>query len=342
MKVKFPTTVLLLAITSATLSAQVASHAPTNQGSQLPPAQMATAVVNDNPVVRVNGVALTNRDLVREMYAIFPYGQQHNGFPKGLEPQIRKGALDMIIFEELVFQETQRRHLTVGPERVTQSLAQFKKQFPNKDIYKGYLNVECKGSEQVLRGRIRRSLLIEDFMKSQVGDQSIVTVAQARKYYDTHPNEYKYGETVSIQTISIMPPANAGAEIQKEARRRAEDALKQAKATKSYREFGLLAEKVSDDDWHVNMGDRKKTDVAQLPPPIVDAARKMKAGDVSDLFTFGPNYTLFRLNEHKMPGRAKFEDIRKQLMTDLQKEKYNQARSSLGERLRKSAKIEML
>ncbi len=43
----------------------------------------------------------------------------------------------------------------------------------------------------------------------------------------------------------------------KEARKKADDALKQAKATKSYEEFGLLAEKISEDDYRVNMGDHK-------------------------------------------------------------------------------------
>ena len=57
--------------------------------------------VSDKPVARVNGAVLTDRDLLREMYAIFPYAQQHNGFPKAQEAGIRQGALEMIIFEEL-------------------------------------------------------------------------------------------------------------------------------------------------------------------------------------------------------------------------------------------------
>ncbi len=52
------------------------------------------------PVAKVNGTVLTDRDLLREMYAIFPYAKQHNGFPKAQEAGIRQGALEMIIFEE--------------------------------------------------------------------------------------------------------------------------------------------------------------------------------------------------------------------------------------------------
>jgi hypothetical protein len=72
--------------------------------------------VSDKPVARVNGAVLTDRDLLREMFAIFPYARQHNGFPKAQEASIRQGALEMIIFEELVYQEAMRRKLTVPPQ----------------------------------------------------------------------------------------------------------------------------------------------------------------------------------------------------------------------------------
>jgi peptidyl-prolyl cis-trans isomerase C len=345
MRVQVCATALLLLMISVS-SAQVASHAPvvSSQATEsLPAAQMQSAVVNDKPVVRVNGTALTNRDLVREMFAIFPYGQQHNGFPKSMEPEIRKGAMDMIIFEELVYQEALRRKMEIPETRLNQAQAEFKKKFPNPKVYQGYLRAECQGSAQVLRQKIRRSLLIEAFLKNEVYSKSTVTAAQAKAYYDKNPNEYRHGESFSIQTISIIPPANnPSPEVQKEAHKRAEDALRQAKLTKSYREFGLLAEKLSDDDWHVNMGDRKVMDADKLPPPVAEAARKMKPGDVSELMQFGTNYTLFRLNEHTPAGRAKFEDVKKELQSNLQKSKLNELRSEVGKRLRKNAKIELL
>ena len=111
-------TLLLVALSAA--SAQVASHAPTTVANttapRVPALQVSASQVSDKPVARVNGAVLTDRDLLREMYAIFPYAQQHNGFPKAQEAAIRQGALEMIIFEELVYQEAMRRKLTIPPE----------------------------------------------------------------------------------------------------------------------------------------------------------------------------------------------------------------------------------
>jgi hypothetical protein len=320
---------LLLGITTS--AAQVASHTP-----------RATAGL-ERAVARVNEVVLTERDLLREMYAMFPYARQHGGgFPKGMEADIRKGALDMIVFEELAYQEALRNKVVVPAERMTRAEAAFRKQFPSPEKYQEYLKFECHGSTRVLRQRIRRSLLIEAMVKTEVARKSVVSLAQAKAYYDQNPQHFQRAETFSIQTISIIPPATAGADVQKEAQKRAEDAFGKAKATKTYRDFGLLAEKVSDDDWHVNMGDRKSVEASKLPPPLLEAARKMKSGDVSDLLQLGPNYTLFRLNAHTPAGKVKFDEVKAQVQSDLQKAKTEQLRSAFNQRLRKSAKIELL
>ena len=63
------------------LHAQVASHAPTMKAN----APNATSPQQgfDRPLVKVNGTALSQRDLVREMQNMFPYARQHGGqFPK--------------------------------------------------------------------------------------------------------------------------------------------------------------------------------------------------------------------------------------------------------------------
>ena len=321
---------------SGTSSANVSSGSTTGSVAVLPPSA-------GYPVAKVNGAVLTDRDLMREEQAIFPYQNIHNGsIPQSMEPEMRQGALEMIIFEELLYQQALREKRVVTPERLKQAETQFRKQFPSDQEFEQVLQFELHGSKQLLRERIRRSLLIDQMLKTEVRDKSPVSEAGALAYYKANPKEFQHAERVSIQTISILPPENANPEIAAEARKKAENALKQAKATKTYREFGLLAEKMSDDDWHVNMGDRKAVEVDKLPPPVVSAARAMKPGQVSDLITLGTAYTLFRLNTHTPAGITPFAEVKAKLMTDLQKKKTEQLRSALDKKLRKTAKIEVL
>jgi parvulin-like peptidyl-prolyl isomerase len=349
--------ILTLALAALAISpalGQVASHEPTALkpmvASSATPAASATPSVSltpvqpvtNRPVVRINGTELTDRDLLREMLIIFPYARQHNGFPKAEEPKIRMGALKMIEFEELVYQEAERRGMTVPSATLQKAQAEFRTQFPNQEAFDEFLKAEMQGSMQTLRKQIRRSLLVDLFLKEEVTDKSTVTLAETRAYYDKNPSVFRYSENFSIQTISILPSEKAGDEVKKQARKAAEEACQKAKATKSYQEFGLLAEKVSEDDFHVNMGDHKTVDRDKLPPEIVKAARAMQPGQVSDLLQLGNFYTCFRLNTHAPAGMRTFAQVKDALRQSLRREKYERLRAGLDQKLRQNAKVEEL
>jgi parvulin-like peptidyl-prolyl isomerase len=313
----------------------VSSHTPSVQNTK---PGVLTAM---KPAVRVNGAVLTEADVVREMYKIFPYASQHGGFPKAMEADIRKGAIEMIIFEELVYQEAKRMKIPVAPGQLSRAEADFREQL-GSSAYEQFLRTECRGSKQVLREKIRRSLLIEKMLETEVEQKSVVTDGEVRAYYDKNSKQFEKPESLRIQTISIIPPQNAGAAVDKEARKRAEEAFKLARATKSFEDFGLLAEKLSDDDWHVNMGDRNFVQISTLPPPIVKAAAAMKAGEVSNLIQLGNAYTIFRLVEHQLAGKTPFAKVKAKLQSDLRKQKRVEIRAALNRELRKNAKIEIL
>ena len=330
--------ICLLAIA---IHAQVAAHAPT-QLNTTPAAGMVSAapVPPDKPVAQVNGSVLTNADLVREEYAIFPYARQHNGIPKELAPQIRDGALKMLVFEELVYQEALRRKMTVPPARMQQAEAEFRKQFPGTDAFTAFLQSDFHGSQRLLDEKIRRSLLIDSLLKTEVEERSTVTPVQVRAYYDKNPARFQHPETYTFQTISILPPANATAGQLKEGRKRAEQAVLQAKQAKTSEAFGLLAEKVSDDDYRVMMGQHKPVPVNQLPPQVLKALRTMQAGDVSDLIQVDQAWTIVHLQQQTPAGQSKFADVRTQLTKELQQTRKNQLRAALDQSLRQKAKVE--
>ncbi len=339
-------TIALLLIAGVAQAQLVPSHTPAAQPDRAKmdgPTMALNPVfaVTDKPVARVNGAVLTDRDLLREMFQIFPYAQQHNGFPKALEADIRRGALQMIIFEELVYQEAKRRGIVIPDAKVVQAEAQFRKTFVSEAAYQDYLRMETRGSRQLFRQKIRRSLMIEKLLNEEVTIKSRVTPAQVKAEYDRREKQYTHDRLIHIQSISIVPPGNAP-DVLKEAKKRAEEAAKLAKQARTYREFGLLAEKLSEDDFHVNMGDHREQDAGKLPPPIVAAVGKMKPGDVSDLMQFGNNYTIFRLESVKPAGKTPLAEVQAGLKSDMQKEREQRLRSELHQKLRRAAKVEVL
>lgn len=328
---------LTLFAVALSASAQLAvSHTPTTAA----PRQQQSA---DKPVVSINGRVLTDRQLLREMYALFPYARQHGGeIPAELMPQLRAGALKMIEFEELVYQDAVRRGVTVPPAKLQKGERDFRAQFNSADQYRQFLNSEFNGSEKALHEQIRRSLVIEAALKSEVENRSTVSLAETRAYYDKNPARFEYPEAFAIQTISFLPPEKATAANLAEARKRAENALQQAKATKNYEQFGMLAEKVSEDDYRVMMGDHKTVERSKLAPQVVQAFLAMKPGDVTDIIQVEQAYTIIRLNQHLPAGKRTFDQVKDSVRKELEKHKTEEVRAALDKRLRKAAKVEEL
>jgi parvulin-like peptidyl-prolyl isomerase len=104
----------------------------------------------------------------------------------------------------------------------------------------------------------------------------------------------------------------------------------------------MLAEKISEDDYRVVMGDHKAVDRTKLPPQVVQAALTMKPGEMSGLIQVDQAFTVVRLNAHSAPGMQKFAEVKGDLAKQLEKIKTEQLRSGLDRKLRATAKVEEL
>lgn len=324
-------------------SAQVAPHAPARVKTiASTPAAASAKVMVPKPVARVNGAIITENDVTRMMYTIFPYAGLHGGVPEQMKTEMRKGALEMVIFEELLYQEAQRRKLQVAPQKLAGAEAAFRKQFHSRAIYEQFLALEANGSKAVMGNKIRRSLLIEQMLKTEVEQKSAVSLAETLVFYNSNPTRFAYGETVSIQTVSIIPPDNATPAMKAEAKAKITDIVRLGRAAKTSKDFGLIAEQLSEDDWRTKLGDRGTVEVRNLPPEVAKATRSMKPGEVSDAIQVGGAWTVIRLNARTPAGRTPFIQAKARLQAELSKQKREQVRSALNQNLRKAAKIEMM
>ena len=292
-------------------------------------------------VAKVNGAPLTDRDLLRQMLVEFPYAKQHGGkFPAEFEKDIRRNALTEIEFEELAYQEAQRRKLAVAPATLNQAIRDFKKQFETTGDFRNYLQAEHQGSMELLIARIKRAILIDQVLKAEIVRKSKVTPAQLLDFYKKNPGRFTKPESVSLQTISLVIPDNATAQTKAQVRQKAEEVLKQAQAAKNYEEFGVLAEKYSQDDWRVMMGDHKSLHRGRMPAQVEAVVYKMKAGTVSGLIETENSFCIARVNASEPSRLVRFAEVKAQLTKDLESQKAQQLRQDLEARLRKNAKVE--
>jgi parvulin-like peptidyl-prolyl isomerase len=179
-------------------------------------------------------------------------------------------------------------------------------------------------------------------LSSEIENRAKLTNAQLRAFYDKNPDRFRKPDSVSIQTITIAYGDKPSPADKQKARQRAEDALKQAKATKDYEGFGQIAEKVSMDDWRVMMGDHKWLHRGRMPGAVEKLVFNMKPGEISDIIDSGDSFCIARVNGREDSHLIGFSEVKPRLKQDLEKQKKDELRAAFDKRLRKTAKIEEL
>ena len=329
-----------LALSALTAAAQmVSSHAPTITAPATAPATIPDL---NTPVVKVNGTVLTERDLREQMRRIFPYYSIHGGkVPDKYQAEIRQKAMDRIVAEELIYQEAKRRGMHVAPDVMAKVFRSARERFPSAQAYQDYAK-GMYGSVAEFERRIRRATLIEQFEHQEIELKSRAPEAMVREVYEKNKASFLRPESVSLQSISVNLPENPSEEQKKLARQRIEEILPQARAAKDYNEFGLLAERVSEDDFRVNMGDHKWVHIVGMPPEVSKAVTGMKPGDTSGIIEAPIGYIILRVNDYRPPKQMTYDDVKAEIRKQLDDSAAQQKWAALQKQLRQNAHIENL
>jgi len=335
---------IVLALAGLPLAAQLASsHVPTTSVSSVGAvAAPAPAVDPGRVAVRVNGVAITEDDIQEQMQRLFPYYSMHGGkVPDQYQPEIRQRAINEIVLDELTYQEAKRRGLTVAPDIMNSVVKQAVARFGSRAAFEAYGKARY-GSVQGFERRLRRAILIAQLQHLEIEQKSKVSDARVREMYEKNKKAFLRPESVWLQTISVELPEKPSKEQRELVNTRIKEILPMARATKNYEEFGLLAERVSEDDYRVMMGDHKWVHLVALSAELKAAAESLRPGQVSGAVETSAGYTILRINDRRPQKQMEYAEVRDQLRKELEAGKRKELQQAFEERLRKGARIEML
>jgi parvulin-like peptidyl-prolyl isomerase len=340
MKTIWGVLVLLGVVPLAAQQGPVASHAQDPAIRQA----MATAPAPVNPsgvAARVNGVGITERDVAEQSLRLFPYYSIHGGrVPERYQAEIRQKAIQQLIEDELIYQASKHRGMTVPQATMQSVLRQARDRFPSRKAYEEYAKAQY-GSVENFEGRLRRAVLIADYRHREIDLKAKFTDAQVREVYERNKKSFMRPESVWLQTITVNLPPNPSAEQRELVRKRMAEIEVQVKATKSYEAFGVLAEKVSEDDYRVMMGDRKWAHLVALPKEIGQAVAPLQAGQTSGIVETPEGLTILRVNERRSQKQMEFSEVRDQLRQQLEGAARTQKTELLQQNLRKGARVEV-
>lgn len=320
----------------------ISAFGQTLQSSHSPsPAAAKLASGSNKAVARVNGVPITQDAYQQELRRVFPYFSMHgNKVPTEFEKDVHNKALDNLISEELMYQEAKRRNLKIAPQEWNIRITEIRKDYRSNAEFEAGVK-QLFGSKQAFEAKLRHDMLLDKLFILEIRNKSQVTDAQVQKEFNRNRKQWAVPESVSFQSISALFPAKPAAADKQAARKRIEVLLIQAKAANTFEKFGLLAEKSSDDEYRVMMGEHKAVHRGALEPEF-EKIFSMKEGEISPIIESSHGYHVLRLNKHNKARQLTFAEVRKDLKKSMQEESLRSRNRAFHDSLRKAAKVEIL
>lgn len=210
-------------------------------------------------------------------------------------------------------------------------------------------DAELKAFYEANKGRYQNSIPEKRQVKyfvindQQVESKVTVTPTDLEKYYRDNQDRFKVPDRVKVRHILIKTPAPGpdGKVDQKavdEARKKAEDILKQIKGGA---DFAELAKKNSDDPGSKAQGGELSWVIkGQTVPEFEKAAFSMNKGQISDLVQTSYGFHIIQTEEKEYAHMKPLAEVKSEIEPDLKKQKVAEALNKMATEAENMAKAQ--
>ncbi len=249
---------------------------------------------------------------------------------------IRGQALEGMIIERLLDGQVKKAGINITDvdidNKINEMLAQ---QGITTEGFKQLLQMQGLTVEQ-FREQMKRGLGFEKLMERRVGEVDI-NDAEALAYYEENKEDFNTPEQVRASHILIKVAPSATPEEKAAAKEKAESLLKKVKEGG---DFATLAQENSDDSGSkIRGGDLGFFGKGQMVKEFEDTAFGLQPGQVSDVVETQFGYHIIKVTGHKAAGLTPFEDVKADIVRNLQQTKKNQFFRQYVQKLRAEAKV---
>jgi len=282
-----------------------------------------------DPVVKVNGTAITRSEVDRAMKVISAQNRM------GLQ-QPEDAVVDQLVSAELLYQAGVKLGVPDLDKQVAAKITESKSKFADTAAFEKALK-SASLTQKELEDLIRRDLTISNLVDKEIATKATVTDADAKKFYDENVDKFKQGDSIRASHILCGVDPKATDADKKKAKEKAEALLKEIKTGK---DFADLAKANSTCPSSAQGGDLGFFGKGQMVPSFESAAFALKPGEVSNVVETQFGYHIIKVTEKKGAGVTKFEDVKDKIVPYLKNMKIQKGVSDYVAQLKEKAKIE--
>ena len=287
----------------------------------------------------VNGAAITRDEFDREVLRI-QGALVGRGKPLTCAQiaSISKEVIESLIRLEILYQESRKAGVKIDKKEIDKEIDALKKQFLSEAEYKNQLS-QKNLSEDMLRAHVERTLSIQKYVDRQFLEKVKVMDGDITAYYESHLYLLKQPLQVRASHILIQSDPKWEAPRKQEARRKAEQILKNLRKGE---DFAALAREHSDGPTRTNGGDLGYIKMGQLEKQFESVVFGLKTGETSDLIETDYGFHLFKVTDRKPESILAYDNVKEQIRQVLKEEKAKQEADLYAKTLREKASVTIL
>ena len=291
----------------------------------------------DEKAIVVNGNVITKQVFNNELKMIEGrFAMQGQKIPKDKLDMVKKKVMDNLISQELLYEQSIKKKISISDATVDKDFTKQKKQFPTTADFDKMLG-RMGLTEVSFKKMMKRGLAIKELIKNEVMDKIKVPSKEIKEFYDAHPEYFKKPEQVKASHILIKVEKGADKATKEKALEKIKDVEKKLKEGK---DFAVLAKEFSEGPSNVKGGELGYFGRKQMVKPFEEVAFKMKSGEISGIVETVFGYHIIKVTDRKKEAEQKFAEVKEKITQHLKRKEEQKKVEAYISKLKKSAKIE--
>ncbi len=290
------------------------------------------AMLPESTVAVVNGVAISEDELDKEIAKELPQTYYHASLTDAKMEALKKKALDSLIERNLFYAYALSKKIVVSDEEVEDIVEDIIKQNKSEEyVIKG---LKERGFTMLtFKKAIKKSRTLQMLFKEEI--EVTISDEELKEYYEKNKFKFKEPEKIWVKIIYVRnnPTDPEGREKAKQKIEKAQEELNEGE------NFAFVAQRYSADRSRVKGGDLGFVHKGRLESVVEEIAFSMDINTTSDIIEKDIGFYIVRVKDRKKQNQLGFEKVKDGLIKDLKKKEEAKKKSALLEKLLSTAVI---
>ncbi|MFW6139626.1 MAG: peptidylprolyl isomerase [Spirochaetota bacterium] len=250
--------------------------------------------------------------------------------------EIKTQTLENLIDSELLYQESQKRGISVESEKVSEQFEAITSKFSSEEEFQSAIK-EMGYTEQSLKEDIKREIAITNLIEQEIQKDITVKEEELKQFYEENSQYFQEPEQVQASHILIAVDDPSDTKQKEQALQKITEVEQKLEAGE---EFKALAKEYSEGPSASKGGNLGFFKRGEMDKSFEEAAFSLKPGQTSGIVETRFGYHLIKVTDRKPAGSIPYENVKDRISQYIEQEKVRKEIDKFLEKARDEAAIE--